>query len=245
MTPRLGIIAASLRGAGGIVPPIDVDPHFASVSLLLHMDGANGSTVFNDSSANPRAISVIGDAKISTTQSKFGGASFYTQNGNTDYIEVNDSNSASLGSAPFTIEGWVSANVLTNTNGLSIMGNYSPDPVGGWLARFGRNGNTQFTFGNDNAVISVPFVVSLGVWFHFAICRDNNGVRIYRDGVLAGSIASFGNTSPWESARKLRVGSDYDGVSGMQGYVDDLRVTKGVARYTANFTPPTAAFPNQ
>ena len=81
------------------------DPNFANVSLLLHGDGANNSTTFTDSSSNNFTLSRVGDVKISTTQSKFGGSSIFFD-GAGDYLTLAN-NSVFTFPSSFTVEAWV------------------------------------------------------------------------------------------------------------------------------------------
>jgi hypothetical protein len=86
------------------------DPNFADVSLLLHGDGANGSTTIIDSSPTPKTVTAFGNAQISTAQSKFGGASI-ALDGTGDYASTGNSSDLLMGSAVFTIECWFYPNV--------------------------------------------------------------------------------------------------------------------------------------
>ena len=81
----------------------------STVSLLLHMDGANNSTTFTDRSYSPKTVTAFGNAKISTAQSKFGGASA-AFDGSGDYIEFDRGTDLQFGAGDFTIEGWVNLN---------------------------------------------------------------------------------------------------------------------------------------
>jgi hypothetical protein len=84
----------------------ETDPYRSQVSLLLHGDGTNGSTTIVDSSPSPKTVTAVGDAQISTAQSKFGGASI-AFDGNGDYLDASSSNQYAIGTEDFTVEGWV------------------------------------------------------------------------------------------------------------------------------------------
>jgi hypothetical protein len=86
---------------------------------------------------------------------------------------------------------------------------------------------------------------SAGTWYHVAVTRSGNTFKLFRNGVQNGSTVTNSNSCPaTASTGALYVGSDVGGGFGnWNGYIDDLRITKGYARYTTNFTPPTQAFP--
>jgi len=85
---------------------VAADPYYNNVSLLLHGDGANGSTTIVDSSTSPKTVTAVGNAQISTAQSKFGGASL-AFDGAGDYLTIPDDSSFDFGFNDFTIEGWI------------------------------------------------------------------------------------------------------------------------------------------
>ena len=100
---RYGNFAPPTAGFSTLTP---VEPYFHNNSLLLHGDGTNGSTTFKDDSINNHTITAYGNAQISTTQSKFGGASMKFD-GSGDYLAIADNDDFELGSSDFTLEAWV------------------------------------------------------------------------------------------------------------------------------------------
>jgi hypothetical protein len=98
-----------------------VDPQFGSVSLLLHGDGANGSTTITDSSRLTNTVTAVGDAQISTAQSKFGGASI-AFDGSGDYLTISSSSALSIGSGDYTVEFWIRWTALPETQGMLFGG---------------------------------------------------------------------------------------------------------------------------
>jgi hypothetical protein len=212
------------------------DPYFSSVSLLLHMDGSNGSTTFTDSSGTPKTVTAYGGAAISTAQSKFGGAGGYFD-GSGDYLSTPSSSDFNFGSGDFTVEAWVYLNSVSDDwfvvssagTGGFFFGN---QPGGGWGV--GRTAIAWDHVSGDTA--------STSTWYHVAASRSGAILRIFVDGTQVGS--TFTNSQSYDlSTGGLTVGSQ--GASFfLNGYIDDLRITKGVARYTATFTPPAAAFPD-
>jgi hypothetical protein len=221
-------------GGGG-----ESDPDYASVSLLLHGGGTNGSTTFTDNSGTPKSLTVFGNAQISTAQSKFGGSSILLD-GVGDYLKVPSSASFNFGTANCTIEMWVRPNSTTTYYTLF---NFGAASYGGWYLRLSSTGvltlnvrGTQWSTGTNT--------VYDGNWHHIALVISYGNVKIYFDGV-AGHNSSFSTYALDTGSDNLFIGYDSTySTSAYAGYIDDLRMTKGVARYTADFTPPTAEFPN-
>ena len=206
-----------------------------SVSLLLHGDGTNGSTTIVDSSPSARTVTAVGDAKISTVQSKFGGTSI-AFDGTGDYLTVPYDNQLDLTSGNFTIEAWVWRNVSAVNQGIFAT----------------RTGSSGVIFVIDANKLGCSVIGALSVfssvdvpteqWSHVAGTRDAGVTRVFIDGTLRGSVTNAATGTPGTACA---VGArDSAGNNPFNGYIDELRVTKGIARYTANFTPPTAPFPD-
>lgn len=236
MNPRL---LRPLARQAGALPPA-TDPDFANVSLLLHMDGANESTTFTDSSSFAHAMTASGNAAISTAQSKFGGASAYFD-GDGDLVSASYDDEFDFGTGDFTIEAWVFFPTDTQTTDRPLVaGGGYPD---GWACYAHSGGYMTFAAntGSWGGVYLGP-APSENAWHHIAIVRHSGVLYAYTDGVETGSSEDM--SGPIVSAESsLTVGSDGGGT--MLGYVDEFRITKGVARYTGTFTPPSAPFPNQ
>ena len=207
------------------------DPYFSNVSLLLHGDGANGSTTIVDNSPSPKTVTAYGNAQISTAQSKFGGASI-AFDGSGDYTSATSGDFA-FGTGDFTIESWV---YLQATNDRTIWG-YASSNSGG-IALFSDSVGQRRIYVGNSAWIIVAGAFPVSTWFHAAVAREGSTLRLFQNGTLIGS--GFNTTN--FTATQFQVGASL--YNSLWGYIDDLRITKGVARYTANFTPPTAPFPD-
>lgn len=219
------------------------DASFDSVSLLLHMNGSNNSTVFTDSSINAVAVTANGNAKISTDQNKFDGASAYF-NGASDSLTFNN---IALGTGNFTIETWIKSNSSVQYaqiigNETTSGGNYS----GGFTFVINNNSST----GGQLALYIEFLVVSSSTgdwsddtWHHIALTRSSNTFTIWGDGVSLGTGTSTRSMNSASSSMYL-ANNNVFASRNLVGYIDDLRITKGVARYTSNFTPPSAPFPD-
>ncbi len=227
------------------------DPDFANVSLLLHGDGTNGSTTIVDSSSSPKTVTAVGDAQISTAQSKFGGSSIEFD-GTGDYLSTPATSFQFLHKLTdsWTAESWVYVTSSSSANTIFDTGGASGGTIG-TLFYFTASLSLRATVrqGASGAFASSPNnIVTLNSWHHIASCYDQSTLRIFVDGTLVGSttINTQSSTDSTQSTLKVGVyeygGTILDGF--MNGYIDDLRITKGVARYTSNFTAPTAPFPD-
>jgi len=209
-------------------------------SLLLHMDGANGSTNFTDSSINDLPITVNANPQISTAQSKFGGSSAYFD-GDGSYLDVSNLPSNYL-SQDFTIEAWV---WIDGSKYNSCLFNTFPhNSFGVSLKREDADNLTTVFIGNGSnwsSSFSSDTLLSFDTWQHIALVRRNNTITLYENGIARGSI----NDVPSGFGTSLRIGSItyIYGLNGEEykGYMDEFRIIK-YAAYTSNFTPPTQPF---
>jgi hypothetical protein len=245
---RTGLLSAaatvfSLTGQpANIGPP---DPSFSSVSLLMHMDGADGSAVFTDSSSNRFAVTRYGSAQITTAQSKFGGASGLF-NGTSDYLSVPDSAAFAFGAGAFTIEAWVRFGATTGTH--TIAAQYATATANYGWSYYWSNANNGPTFAYSTAGTSATasakiFAITANTWYHFALTRSSNMLYFFVDGASLGT-ANITSGALFDSTAPVLIGAGASSAPYrfMNGNIDDLRITKGVARYTAAFTPPTRPF---
>ena len=220
----------------------DIDEY---TKLLLHCDGADESTDFPDSSDSGHTVTANGDAQIDTAQSKFGGASALFVNSIfpcTDYLTIPDSADWNFGTGNFTIDFWVRA--ATQDDRAFMSANPGTTPYWWILYYQGTIG-----FWADGGGTAAQFTVSSStgfttdVWTHIAVVRNGGTITLYKDGVSIGSNANPGaDAFPYSNAG-LYIGiRQYDLGYGWQGHLDEIRVSKGIARWTANFTPPTSAY---
>lgn len=216
-------------GAGG-------DPYFSNVSLLLHGDGANGSTTIIDNSPSPKTVTAFGDAQISTAQSKFGGASI-AFDGTGDYLDAASSADFAFGTGDFTIEFWAHFQ-LSAAYQIFVATKLLGGATDGWSVFVSPSGLIGLY---SNGFIVQGGSLSSNTFYHIAVTRASGLVRAFANGSQVGTTAS--NTQNF-TRNTLAVGANVGGTETLNGYIDDLRITKGVARYTSNFTPPTAPFPN-
>jgi hypothetical protein len=212
-----------------------LDQYYNSCSLLCHFDTINSAGRFIDNSRNNFVITSSGNVGLSTSQYKFGGSSGLFD-GTADYLTTKSDSSFGFGTGDYTIEAWVYPTSIRNGENLI----YATDVTGG--TSFGFN-QTQVYIGARGVAydLQVTYTVVANVWTHLAATRQSGTVRIFANGSLISS-----GTVTRNCPQGPGVIGDYPTLTGngLTGYIDELRITKGVARYTANFTPPNAPFPN-
>jgi hypothetical protein len=224
----------------GIWPIVSDDPNFANVSLLLRGDGTNGSTTITDSSPSPKTVTAFGNAQISTVESKFGGASI-AFDGSGDYLTT-PANSDFSFDADFTIEMWLKTSEFSLDTFYRRVASNGPDASNAIeLLFFNGGGATPNICVYSNAIlINGSISAATGNWVHIAVSRSGSAMKLFVDGIQSGSTATTSTNFSAGSTYGFIVGRYQGGGGHLNGYIDDLRITKGVARYTANFTPPGA-----
>jgi len=217
---------------------ISFDPNTV---LLCKFDGENNSTVFKDSSKNNYTITPFGDAKISTAQAKFGQSALFDGTG--DYLTVPNSSSWAFGTGNFTIDLWARFNSWGGT-----LLTHGIDGSDRWTFYTLTAGGTRLIylqiFEDSGVVVDVNAILSvdLGVWYHCALVRNGTDWRIYQNGISVASATSSYTIPAYTG--DLTIASHITQVNYFNGYMDELRISKGIARWTADFTPPTKAYRN-
>ena len=222
----------------GTDPATIGDPNFANVSLLLHGDGTSGSTTITDSSSSPKTVTVNGNAQIDTAVKKFGTGSIEFDGTNSELTLA----SGLIGSGDFTIEYFVQGDTsdgyhfdFNGTNRLSI---WYEDTTASSAFEYSINVYDTNYRGQTN---SLPFATYTGGFNHIAIVRSSGTMKIYINGT---SIASWSNSLDYSDAALTIGNADRSFDKWMEGFIDEIRISN-VARYTSNFTAPTAAFSDQ
>lgn len=215
------------------------DPYSTNVSLAAHFD----DTFYE---LTGKTFSASGNVAVSSTQSKFGGksASF---DGSGDFLSVAHSHDFEIGSGDFTFECWF---YIPNTTGQKTIFAFQSDFHYGVFI----NGNKMNVFASSNGsswdIISGDsggnlgagtITVTANAWHHFAWTRSGTTWTMWLDGVLDRQLTAIGSTV-YTRVETLNIGRWGNAGYWMNGYIDDLRLTKGVSRYTSAFTPPTSAF---
>jgi hypothetical protein len=218
---------------------VEGDRNYSNVSLLLHGDGTNGSTTIIDNSPTPKTVTAFGNAQISTAQSKFGGSSLFISGPN-NYLRLPLTSDLDLETLNYTVETFIySTSFAGNPNIIS-----SRTSTSGLTFRLNESGVLNYFQGPGLNNLVASQNCSLNIWQHVALTRQAGTVTLWLNGLSVGSVISNASLT---SGRAMAIGVSTVNEPGFGsetffGYIDDFRITKGVARYTANFTPPTAAF---
>lgn len=228
------------------------DSHFSSVVLLMGFEGADGSQSapgFTDESPHEHGTASVSNGEIDAGNFQFGLSSLLVPNANTVIIYPSSADwlLSSANSDEFTIEGWVALNGFTNPYGCIV----------GWgllgmVWDFGvlPSNELRFEFVTPGSVvvdvISSGAALTTGVWYHLAVDKDAAGkIRLYKNGVMIGS-ATPADSAMLNDTNELTIGgAGLLGGAWLNGWLDEIRITKGVARYAsdAGFSVPTAAYP--
>jgi hypothetical protein len=209
--------------------------------LLLHMDGADGSTTFTDSSPSNHTLTRQGSPApvISTAQKKFGSASADYTAVSVGDIALDGSADFAFGTGDFTIDMWVyNATMPASGKVLWKSGTFG---AGQNMLVVGVAGVIVYYVGTTSS-ISSSITLNTGQWQHVALVRASGIVTLYVDGSVGGTTAD--NTNYGSTALYPTFGGDWNEVlfSSIAGYLDEIRVLKGRAAWTAPFTPPTSAY---
>ena len=208
-------------------------PYSSDANTRILLNYTNGG-IYDNAMINN--LITVGNAQVSTTQSKFGGASM-AFDGSGDWLTAIDTPNLQLGSGNFTIEGWVYLNAIGVAYGLISKGTSST----GWSINVTSGNKLQFNYTASNLTGTTSLAAS--TWYYFAVVRSGaatNNVKIYLNGTADATSGSAINDN-FNQTSILYVGADRVGGSSLNGYIDDLRITKGYAR---TITTPTSAFPN-
>jgi hypothetical protein len=231
---------------GGFIVSPAVDPQFNYVTALLHGDGASAGTnnTFLDSSTNNFAITRTGNV----TQGSFAPYSTLWSNyfnGSSDYLYIADNAAFNFGTGDATVEFWFNSPGTSN-NYPGVISSVDYNVAGSASIRFDNTGYKGKAFmyinGGGDPVISSTSTIAYNTWNHIAIVRQGTSLKLYLNGALNTTVTISAGLGWYLSASGLRIGRgfDVDGVNGYYpGYISNVRLVKGTAVYTSNFTPST------
>lgn len=179
-----------------------------------------------------KKVYVLGDVKVDTEQNKIGeGSALFDGNG--DYLEMPFSDDFEFGTGDFTIDLWAN---FTNVSGTQTL--ISRDNTGDFRIQKESNGNLRVHL-EGQSKIQATWNPAVNQWYHIALVRENGQLKLFVDGEQLGStVVSAENIT---SARELRIGQNSSS-NYFKGYLDEIRVSKGVARWVSDFTPPSEAY---
>ena len=196
------------------------------------LKGTNAGII--DSTQKNNLITV-GAAQLSSTVSKFGLTSMFF-NGTTDYLS-SPTNTSFDQNVIFTVEFWAYKTGAGTGNGYL----YAQNTSGFLTILFNATNNVLIDKSFVGVQVTSSSTFASNAWHHIAMAYDGTNTRLFVNGVLQGTMSGGGAAS----ATTLTIGAYLSGSNFFQGYIDELRVTRGVARYTSNFTPRTGRFPDR
>lgn len=236
------VVKGTALYTSNFVPPSAPLTPIQNSSLLLNMTSAG---IYD--AATTTNMETVGDAKLSTAITKFGGTSM-AFDGTGDYVSMPNSPNLSITTGDYTVEGWfyttdntqIQTIVWLNGNTASYAAlRFGISGSGGVQMYIGDNGTGPWYANSGNIG-----TVANNTWYHFAVSKSSTNVRVFLNGTQIGTTytapaAAFAGTLNYIGALNYNdQGSPV--YRTMYGYIDDLRITKGYARYTSNFTAPTS-----
>lgn len=232
--PSAPVFASGQASAQAYTSLTNINNAFDASSCSLLVNFANAGIV---DSSHKNVIETVGNAQISTVQSRWGGSSL-SFDGTGDWLILPHSIDQQFITGNFTVEMWIYRNASA-VYGLVGKGTGTT----GWLVSLNASNQVVFTFGSTT--ITSTGTVAQSTWTHIAVVREGvgtNQTKIYISGTNDGTGTVSTN---FNQTNVMYVGANRTAGNAFNGYIDDLRITKGLARYTANFTVPNAAFPTK
>jgi hypothetical protein len=213
--------------------------------LLLHMDGADDGTVFIDQCG--KTVTRGGSVVTKTGIKKIGTASAYFPGNSGDYLSLANSADWDPGSGDLTLEFW--AYIASHTSewrGLIAWDQYSPSTIRGWSLGISDTNKLTLFCSPDGTTVNGISVGSSGTltteqFVHIAVVKSGTSIKLYENGTQTGSGTL---SSIYNCGQPLVIGglNSNSPTSLFNGYIDELRISKGIARWTENFTPPTSPY---
>lgn len=238
---RGSIVLPQFRGFAGVASAPATDPHFSNVVLLCHLDNNTSNVVQALGRGNTCSSAGTGFSttrKFGTHSNEITSAPGYACRSAT-HADYNFS------TGDWTVEFWVRPNVLTreNNSAKAYWDQRNGSLTAAWVPTISSSndtGNLQYV-ANGSQRINGGDVMVAATFQHVAVSRASNNTRLFHNGTQVGSTFSDSNTYV---QNQITVGAAGNDAGAVFGFFDDCRVTKGVGRYTANFSVPTAAFPD-
>jgi len=215
-------------------PPTSPLTSSSGTQALIHMQGAK----ILDKSQSTESLALAGNTTASTAQYKYLPTSMYFD-GTGDYISM-PTDTFAFGTDDFTIEFWI---YHTSATGYQTPFDLGYIDAGSILMQTANNSLAYVTYHGSTLQLQESGSFSTNTWYHIALVRNGATMTLYRDGT-ASATGTYSNNYNYSGAKLSNIGAGHwnsPGTNPITGYISDFRVTKGLARYTANFTPPSAA----
>ena len=232
---NIRVVKGTAVYTAAFTPPTSPLTAISGTSLLL---GFTNAGVIDNAMQNN--LVTVGTSQISTIVLKYGTGSL-AFSGSGAWLTAPNATVLQLNTGDFTIEGWVQVNAIGTAYAIVSKGAAST----GWSVNITSGNKLQFSY-TATALVGATSLIA-GAWYYFAVVRSGSGsgnLVIYLNGT-ADATSGGAVTDNFNQTNILYVGASRTGTTPLNGYIDELRITKGVARYTANFTSPQQAFPSQ
>jgi hypothetical protein len=227
-----------VKGSGVTSVTVPTAPLTAITNTSLLLNFTNAGILDNTGKNN---LETVGNAQIDTTTKKYGTGSMEFD-GTGDWLLIPSTPDLNLGTGAATIECWLYITAAIQDYRMIVSENSTNNYV--TLRGGGTGGRIEINVAGTAFTINLNNSISQDTWHHLAVVRSGSTFTAYVDGVSLGTGTS---SAQWNYSTNGTFVGRFGGVTAYEwpGYIDDLRITKGVARYTANFTAPTKAFPDQ
>jgi hypothetical protein len=203
------------------------------VLLVLDESGADTTTTFVDGSASAHTVTTNGNFQWDTAQAPSGLSSSGLSDGTGDYLSIAAHANFALGTGDFTIEGWARYSDNSGTQHFIDL-----RTSGGNNAPLIYSDGSLIRFHADTSTLISTTIPSTGSWFHFAFTRASNVGRAFINGTQVGGDQSLTDTMG-DTTETCFINASESLGGGIKGWLASIRVDKGTALYTANFTPPS------
>lgn len=253
----LRVVKGTAVYTGNFTPPIS--PLRTSGTSSIYSNSGNVNTTFaaantsllcnftNAGITDATGLNVfetVNQANVSTTVAKYTRAIAF--DGTDDYLVAPYNSAFNFGTGPFTIECWVYFRQFAANR--MIFENYTSAATDGGYQFYYRTTGSSITFYGNGVVIAQSSFTGhvANTWYHVAAARDtSNNLRVFVDGTQYANVVYSSNLNIAASSRPVVGIQAVTSTNDLDGLIEDLRVTKGVARYTGNFTPPTRTLPRR
>ena len=229
------ITTAGSTSAASYSSTTNVNTSFAASSTGLLLDMTNAG-IYDAAAQND--LTTVGEAQTSISQYKWSPTSMkFDPATNSDYLTSIDNPQLQLGTGDFTIEGWVYLSAISVAYGIISKGTATT----GWSVNVTALNKLQFSY--TASVLTGTTSLATGTWYYFAVVRSGSAtgnLKIYLNGT-ADATSGGAVTDNFNQTSILYVGADRIGTSALNGYLQDVRITK----YARTITTPTAAFPTR
>jgi len=227
------IVKGTAVYTSNFTPPSGPLPLLDNTSLLLNFTNAG---IIDSTGKN--IIETVGNAGVVTTSiKKYGSGSMYFD-GTADYLVGRSTDLLSFNTGDFTVEMWVYPTSVAGA--IVLIDTRASGTDSGWA--FYINSSSRLALFTSNADrITAASALSASTWTHIVLARSGSTLAVYMNGVQS-ATATYSTTMTCPG--RISIASGFDNLAPLNGYIDDLRITKGFARYTTNFTAPTKAHPD-